>query len=96
VAGHDITADVAKVGERLSCAYRRTPQVTLQASSPAGFPTSVARIRLPRLPQVGQLAGTGAQHLYQPGLTAGETGHPGWGLDFDRGAGHHPRRGRRW
>lgn len=29
----NITTDVAKVGERLSCTYRRTPQVTLKASS---------------------------------------------------------------
>ncbi|MGH3751314.1 MAG: hypothetical protein ACRDRP_01220 [Pseudonocardiaceae bacterium] len=35
MASQDITADVAEVGERLSCTYRRTPQVTLKASSPA-------------------------------------------------------------
>jgi hypothetical protein len=93
VAGHDITAEV---GERLSCAYRRTPQVTLKASNPAEFPTSVACIRVPRLVQVVLRAGTGGQHLYQPGLANGETGHIRWGLDFDREARRCPYRGRRW
>lgn len=75
VACHDITADVC---ERLSCTYRRTPQVTLTASSLVEFPTSVTTIRLPRVVQVVRRASAGGQYLYQPGLTDGETGHPGW------------------
>ncbi|HEV7451399.1 MAG TPA: WhiB family transcriptional regulator [Pseudonocardiaceae bacterium] len=35
MASQDITAGVAKVGERLSRSYRRSPQVTLKASSSA-------------------------------------------------------------
>lgn len=35
--GQDITADVAEVGERLSCTDRRTPQVTLKTGTPADF-----------------------------------------------------------
>jgi hypothetical protein len=77
VASQDITADAAEVGEQLSCTYRRTSQVALNANSPAEPPTSVACIRLPHLVQVVQLACTGCRHVYEPGLTNSETGHTG-------------------
>jgi hypothetical protein len=53
MASQDITADVAVVGEQLSRTYCRTPQVTLEAGSPAKLPMSVAWIRLPHLAEVG-------------------------------------------
>jgi hypothetical protein len=82
VASQDIAAGVAKVGERLSCTYRRAPQMTLKAR-PAEAPTRVAGIRLPRLVKV---VCTGCQHIYQSGLVddlvdveSGSIDGPRWG-----------------
>jgi hypothetical protein len=78
VAGHNITPAVADVGERFSCNYRRTHQMTLKAGSPAEFPMSVVCIHRPRLVQVVvQLACVGCQHAYEPDLADFETGHTG-------------------
>lgn len=82
MASQDITADVAVVGERLSCTYCRTPQVRLEAGSPAKFPMSVAWTRLPRLAEVVPLARACCQQVYAPVLPDVETGHTGgprWG-----------------
>lgn len=95
MASQDITADVAEVGERLSRTYRRTPQVTLKASSPAELTTSIA---CTCLPQVVQLARTGCQHVYEPDLANPETGHTGCsrcGAWTSITAHHRRRRGRR-
>jgi hypothetical protein len=73
MANQDSTAEI---GERLSCTYRRVPQVALKASSSAEFPTSVAGTRPPRLVEVVQLACTRCQHFYEPDL-ADELGGDG-------------------
>lgn len=98
MASHDITAEVAEVGERLSCAYRRTPQVTLKANG-LGSVRRASRVS-------DCLAWSRSSSWRAPVVSIStnpawpmgkwETGHTKWGLDSDRGARHCPRRSRRW